>query len=103
MNDLFNRPTDTRYTGITTNSTTSRLQFKTEPDPEFKALKNGFAAIGLTYLLVMLVLTALSIFLALTVSPWFFIGTVIAGGYSLIVGVVIIVQRIMLNSISKDW
>jgi hypothetical protein len=103
MNDLFTRATDTRYNGITTNSTKPHFAFKTQEDPSFTLAKNGFAAIGLTYLLVMLAITALSIWLALAVSPWFFIGTVIAGGYSLIVAVVIVVQRVILNSMSKDW
>jgi len=48
--------------------------------------------------LVALVLTIVSVVVALTVSPWFFIATVILGGYTLVGGLGVFVQRKMLNA-----
>lgn len=91
------------------NRTRTRTAFPTRttsPDSagrHFKAAKNSMTAIALAYLVVMLILTGLSIWLALTISPWFFVGTAFAGGYSLVLTVVVIGQRIVMNSVGKDW
>jgi uncharacterized membrane protein YccC len=96
MNRMTN-PTSYRPTGHT------GIDFPSPEGRHFKAAKNGMTAIALAYLAVMLILTGLSIWLALAVSPWFFIGTVIAGGYSLVLTVVVIAQRFVMNSVGKGW
>jgi hypothetical protein len=67
-------------------------------EKDFKSVKNGFTAIGVVVVLVALVLTIVSVVVALTVSPWFFIATVILGGYTLVGGLGVFVQRKMLNA-----
>lgn len=67
-----------------------------------RSMKNGMTAVGIIFLLVALTLTVVSIVLAVQVSGWFFIATVILGGYTLSAGIVVILQRKMMNSMS-DW
>lgn len=67
-------------------------------EKDFNEVKNTFTAIGVIIVAVALVLTIVSVVLALTVSPWFFIATFILGAYTLVGGLGVFVQRKMLNS-----
>jgi hypothetical protein len=77
--------------------------YKSSPDPQFRLMKNSFTGITLIYLLVMLGLTAVSVWLAVTFSPFWFIATLITGGYSAVLTIVMVVHRKMLNSVERDW
>lgn len=67
-------------------------------EKDFNEVKNTFTAIGVIIVAVALVLTIVSVVLALTVSPWFFIATVVLGGYTLAGGLGVLLQRKMLNA-----
>lgn len=67
-------------------------------EKDFKTIKSGFLGIGLIVVLVALALTILSIVLAVNVSGWFFIATVILGGYTLVAAIGVFLQGKILNS-----
>lgn len=74
-------------------------KFDTEVE-DFKVIKNAAFGMGMLVVLIALFLTAVSVFLGITVSPWFFIGTVITGGYTLLVTGAVLIQRYILNKFS---
>lgn len=76
--------------------------FPSSFDKAERTMKNGMTAVGIIFLLVALALTIVSIVLAVNVSGWFFIATVILGGYTLAATVMVVLQRKMMNSM-RDW
>lgn len=81
----------------------SGMDFSSNFDKTQRAMKNGATAIGLVVFFIALALTVLSVVLAVNVSGWFFIATLIVGGYTLISGIVVVLQRKMLSNMERDW
>lgn len=79
------------------------MDFNHRFDKTQRTMKNGMTAVGIIFFLVALALTVVSVVLAVNVSGWFFIATLIVGGYTLIAGIMIVLQRKMLNMVERDW
>lgn len=79
------------------------MDFNHRFDKTQRTMKNGMTAVGIVFFLVALALTVVSVVLAVNVSGWFFIATLIVGGYTLIAGIMVILQRKMLSMVERDW
>lgn len=79
------------------------MDFNHRFDKTQRTMKNGMTAVGIIFFLVALALTVVSVVLAVNVSGWFFIATLIVGGYTLIAGIMVILQRKMLSNMERDW
>lgn len=69
--------------------------FDADTQRKFNVIKNTATGISVSIILIALTFTILTIILAVTVSPWFFIATIIVGGYTLLMIAVIAIQRIL--------
>lgn len=71
-----------------------------EYDETINVIKNAATGMGLIVVFIALFLTIVTIVLGVTVSPWFFIGSVLAGGYTLAMTGAVLIQRYLLNKFS---
>jgi hypothetical protein len=78
----------------------TNIQLSPKNNNEVKTMKNGMTAFAGVILLIGLIFTGISLVLALTLSPWWFIAVAVCGAYSVVITTWLVVMRKIMNKVS---